>query len=308
MHRSRSPIHRGIATTLRTLCAGALAIHLLASPASGHGDLHEQISALDRRIEAAPDRADLHLRRGDLHRAHRDWPAAMNDYDRAAHLDPGLPAVDLARGLTLLDMGSSAAARDALGRFLSRQPAHVEARVGLARSLSALGEPLAAAAEYTRAIERAARPRPEHYLERARALVQAGDVWLDEAVAALDDGARRLGSVPGLEMLAIDLELRRGRTDAALARLERLAAPAARKESWLVRRGDILEHAGRLDEARTAYRQALAAIESLPAPRRGTRASLDVEAQARSGLERLAETPLDAAAAKPAAISREGSR
>jgi tetratricopeptide (TPR) repeat protein len=308
MHLSRSTLHASITGAVRIVCTGALAVVALASPAASHGDLHEQIGALSRRIEATPDRADLHLTRGDLHRAHREWQAALADYERAARLDPGLAAVDLARGLALLELGSASDARDALDRFLSRQPGHAEARVARARALSALGEPLAAAAEYTRAIASAARPRPEHYLERARALAHAGDAWMDEAVAGLDEGVSRLGNVPGLEILAIDLELKRGRTDAALARLERLAAPAARKEAWLTRRGDILEQAGRLTEAREAYRLAVHAVESLPVHRRATRTARDIEARARAGVERLSETPPTSGTVKPPTITGQGSR
>ena len=78
-------------------------------------------------------------------------------------------------------------------------------------------------------------------------------------------------------------ELSRGRYERALERLERIAAQSPRKEPWLIRRGEILEQAGRTDEARAAYAGALEAIESLPSTRRWNRAAQRLEATAREG-------------------------
>jgi predicted RNA polymerase sigma factor len=83
------------------------------------------------------------------------------------------------------------------------------------------------------------------------------------------------------------LEEERGRPDAALARIDLIAARADRKESWLLHRGEILERAGRLDEARSAYAAALEAIETLPYSRSGSRATLRLKARAETALERL---------------------
>ena len=98
--------------------------------------------------------------------------------------------------------------------------------------------------------------------------------------------ARRLGPIVALQLFAIEIELAGKRYDAALARLETLAAQSPRKEAWLAHRGDILEQAGRAPEARLAYEQALAAIESLPARHRTTGATAKLEAEIRAALAR----------------------
>jgi len=54
-----------------------------------------------------------------------------------------------------------------------------------------------------------------------------------------------------------------------------------------VRRGKLLEEAGRLAEARQAYVTALAALDSLPEHRRKVRALARLESQATAALERL---------------------
>ena len=265
------------------------ALALAYPPVAGaHSDLDEQIAAVTARIEREPRRADLHLKRGELHRAHREWALALADYDRATALDPALAPVDLARATLALDAGTPQAALAAVDRFLARRPDHAEGRALRARILTRVGRPLEAAEDWARAIAASPRPRPEHYLERARALA-VDDRRIDEALAALDEGIRRLGSIVTLELAALELELSRARHDAALARVDRLAAASPRKEQWLVQRGEILERAGRPAEAREAFAAALKAVETLPEARRRTRAVEDVESRARSALEKLGE-------------------
>src|SRR2546428_756963 len=77
-----------------------------------------------------------------------------------------------------------------------------------ARVLTRLGQHVAAAADFTRAIAHEPDPLPEHYLERAQALAAEGEGHLDEALGGLDEGIQKLGPLVVLELLAIDLELR----------------------------------------------------------------------------------------------------
>src|SRR2546430_4330955 len=145
--------------------------------AAAHGAIDEQIATLASRIKEDPQNAALYLKRGELHSYHLDWDAAIADYDRAAQLDPTLAGVDLARGKTLLQAGSPSQAKSALDRFLAKHPEHAGALATRARVLVILGQRLAAAADYTRAIaaaERLDRPNPEYYLERARVLAAEG--------------------------------------------------------------------------------------------------------------------------------------
>jgi predicted negative regulator of RcsB-dependent stress response len=90
-----------------------------------------------------------------------------------------------------------------------------------------------------------------------------------------------------LQLHAIELELKRKQYDAALHRLGLVAEGASRQETWLVRKGEILEMAGRPQDARQAYTSALAAIDTLPQARRWNRAVLRLQEQAQAALTRL---------------------
>ena len=254
--------------------AFALAVIGWAGALHAHDGLHEQVAKVTARITLDPRNASLFLQRGELHRMHGNWSSATRDYDRAGRLDPTLAAVDLGRGLLLLDRGRGAQALTPLRRYVNARSEDSRGHIALARAFVMAGKPSHAADAYAAAMELTPRPDPEWILEHARALVAAGRP--QDALAQLDAMLVRLGSVVTLELAAIEIDLRLGDTDDALRRVARAEAQATRKETWLARRGDILTRAGRTAEARAAYRSALDAIASLPEERRLTRANREL--------------------------------
>ena len=264
-----------------------LLVVLSMPPAFGHGDARHAIALLGELIAKYPDDSALYLKRGELHRQREDWAAALADFDRAAALKPDLAAAMVGRGLSLLGAGRSEQAAAALDRAIGLAPENLIARLGRARACARLGRNEAAAADFDFVLAYTPDPQPEHYLERAAALESAGEGREEAALRSLDQGIARLGPLVTLELAAIDLELKRGAYDHALRRLEAAAASAERRESWLARRGEILESAGRPTEARVAYLNALAAIEELPEYRRRSRAVKALENQVRDAWTRL---------------------
>jgi predicted Zn-dependent protease len=282
MRRRSSHVRRWVQCVL----TGAL---LSCASAWAHPGIDQQIADITARLAEHPDDATLYLRRGELHRIHRDWTAAETDYLKARKLDGKLAEVDLSYGTMKLDAGDPTGARKALTRYLKQRPDSVRGRVARARSLVKLGKYLEAVRDYSIAVEKSesGRPQPDYYLEQARALEAAGPAHRDRALAVLDRGLARLSEPVTLQLYAIEIELGLERHDAALARLDRIADRSPRKETWLLRRGEILEQAGRAQEATLAYRGTLEAIDKLPVGRRSNRAVQRLVAQATSALERL---------------------
>ena len=250
---------------------------------SAHEDLQIQIDRLTRQIEAEPGRAVLHFRRGELHRMHEDWAASRLDLERAVALDPALFAAELSLGRLASQAGDPARAKAHLDRFLAREPEHGEALMERGRARVRLGDRPAAIEDFNRALERLEAAWPENYLERSEALRSEGRP--DEAMRGLEAGVRKLGPALPLQLALLDLELETARFDAALTRLDEIARASERKDLWLARRGEILRQAGRRDEANRAYASALAAIESLPAARKKTKFTRDLESKVRAAME-----------------------
>lgn len=152
----------------------------------------------------------------------------------------------------------------AADRFLIHEPNNAEAFAIRARARMKLGERLAAAQDFSRAITNTARPAPELYLERAQAQVAEGGAHLAEALQGLEQGMAVLGPLVTLQSLAINVEVQQNRVDAALARIDKVMAQFPRKETWLARRGEILQQSGRNKEAAEAFQSALTALTLYP--------------------------------------------
>jgi len=222
-----------------------------------------------------------------LYRAHHETAPALADYARALRIDPSLAVVHLARGRLLVEARRPGEALPDLNRFLLIEPLHADALVIRARALAAVGQGDAARDDYDRALQLAA--NPDWFIERAR--VVRATAGAAAAVAGLDQGIARLGPIVTLTLEAIDDELSLGRYDTALARLERLVSAAGPHPHWLVKRGEILRAAGRLDDARAAFTAALAAIDALPSPRQRTPQAQALRARAVTALDALPLSP-----------------
>ncbi|MHC4800175.1 MAG: tetratricopeptide repeat protein, partial [Planctomycetota bacterium] len=220
---------------MRCVCLISVALcFAITVLAAAHQGPHQRIIAKNKQIQNNPENAQLYLERGELHRQHGDWDAAFVDFQRAEELAPKLTEIDLARGRMLLDAGWLKSARFMLTRFLNKKPDHAQGHRYHAHTLAKLGEHLAAAAEYTRAITLTSPTDPELYIWRAQNLADAGNSYIKEAISGLDKGMQKFGKpLLTLQLAAIELELKRKNYDAALKRLETLTAQSHRKESWL---------------------------------------------------------------------------
>jgi tetratricopeptide (TPR) repeat protein len=277
----RPPFGRmSLSNPTRYLALMAVSLMLFGSApiAEAHGDLHERIQAISREIAAAPT-ALLHLKRGELYHEHEEYRQALIDYERAEEMNPSLDAIRYARARSLFKSGQLTEARTVLDSYLEKKPTHADAFLLRARVLSAQNHYGEAVRDFNRNLALMPQPLPECFLERAEALRAAGEKLA--ALESLDEGIRRQGNLVTLQNAAIALELELGHHDGALARVDRVLADMQRKESWLARRGEILEQAGRATEARATFAEALVLIDRLPAHLRETKSLRELETRLR---------------------------
>ncbi|HEY3236459.1 MAG TPA: tetratricopeptide repeat protein [Polyangiaceae bacterium] len=280
-----------------------LSAMLLPLCAFAQADEREEIVTLTEQLRKEPAKVALYLRRGDMYRTIQNWDAAQADYDYARSLDPKIDDIDFLKGRLFLEANWPLSAKIALDRFLATHTNHVDALIARARAQSKLGLRAASAQDYSRALQLAPQSQPELYIERAQTLagrdsgvgrgvpaeplvgrdsVEPGAAnYANEALQGLDEGIKKLGPLVTLQLAAIDIELGQKRYDAALERVEAAAAASPRKETWLLRKGEILREAGRPAEARAAFHSALQAIETLPPARRNVPAMAALEKRIR---------------------------
>lgn len=233
-------------------CASAIA----------HGDLHEQIAIATAKLQHQPTNVDLLLHRAEIYRLHGDIALALQDCTDVAKRGNATQQLisDVIRGKALFDGGRFSESVKALGAPVAA--GHTEALLTRARAFAKLSRWQNAAGDYSQLVRIANPPLPDYYTEWADALKRASQPG--DAVAALDQGIRQLGAIASLELPAIELDRQQEQWQPALERVERLAAPSARKERWLALRADILRQAGRTAEARKCYANAKEAIAHLP--------------------------------------------
>ena len=277
---------------------GAVALVVLCFPqrAGAHAELILQIEMVTKEIQLDPQNAELYVRRGHLRREHVEYEAAYADFERADALSPEMANIDFYRGRLFFDWGWPLSARACLDRLLARNPKHAEGFTWRARVLTKLNQPLAAARDYDQAIALSPEVGPDLFVERAQMLMAVGPEQFGAALKGLDDGIKRLGPLVTLQLFAIDAELKQGNFDGALGRVDSVAVRSPRKETWLARRGEILRQAGRPAEAKRAYADALAALQTLPPTRRNVPAMQELARRIRKEIDSLGG---DALAPKP---------
>lgn len=283
---ARLPARPAMSVAPGLVCLTIVLWLTVCAPLLAHDDPDEQIDRISAEIEFYSGNAELYMTRGGLHRMAGHWEAALTDFNRVAALDSGYPGIDFQRGRILFEGGEFQQARELLDYFLADHPTHVQALIVRAGCLLALGQPQQAAQDYSQAIAQMANPTPVIFLERADALAAAGDDHLVAAIVSLDEGAARLGPLILLQSRAVEFEIRAQRYAAALARIDQILAQSPRKETWLARRGEVLQQAGFEAEARASFAQALAAIDALPSRRRQTPALVELTARLNRYLER----------------------
>ena len=266
----------------------------LANTAWGHGNLHKEIADITELLAASPDDASLYYKRGRLHLEHNDWAPALEDLGRARHLDPELLEVDYHLARAHFGAGRRANADRVLQAYLERLKVESAKRnVGGAqlrgyllhgRVLKSLGQSQKAATAYERSVAMAAEPQPAQFLEWSEALTEVNPV---EALAVLEKGIEKLGSLVTLELAALELEVAQDAPAAAIARLDRLVESTPQPAAHLHRRGQLFRDAGCPEEAGASFRSALEALDEVPAQRRKTRALMKLETAIRDDLGAL---------------------
>lgn len=270
--------HRLLRRPLGAFLFGLPFLALLPVGAAAHGAIHEQLQALAVALENAPDDPALLFRQAELLVAHDDREAAERSLDRVETLAPGHYPTALPRARLALAAGRPEQAVT----VLADHPGDDTALLLRARAHAALGLHQAARDAYLEIWRRSgAAAGCDLVQEIADALAGNSPA---EALAVLDTGLHRHGSVPSLLLRALDLDLAMNRHDSALQRVQLLRGLSPRPEPWMARRAEILAQAGRAAESRAAWQALAAHLATLPNLERGTPAMRQLAERARTAL------------------------
>lgn len=245
------------------LAFALLQLTLLCPSAVGaHDGSHEQIDRLTMAISAAPTTATLYSERAAAYRNDEDFDEAIDDYERAIRLEPFAHGVSIQYAETLLEAGRVRQGLEVIESFMREHANDSAAHLVYARILTEMGSHDEAARSFRYRVVATDKPSPDVILQWSNALAASGKS--SAAITALEHGCALLGRLMIFEERIIALEAKLGHFESALGRIERLIAGTARKERLLTMRGEVLEAAGRPNEASVAYEEALDHLATLP--------------------------------------------
>jgi tetratricopeptide (TPR) repeat protein len=246
-------------------------------------EVAEVMEALNRQIAAHPRDGSLLLTRSHLYTTAKKFDLALADLDKAQRLG-STNSLDRERAEVYLAAGWYETGLEFATRYVNQFPNEPDGYRTRARLRAKLARPAEAGADYAACIQRTKAPSVELYLEHAAALTTEDGAYLKEALAVLERGIAKLGHAFNLEVAAMEVELQQKNFDAALKRVDALIVRMPRKDTWLAKRGDILVQAGRFDQARKAYEEALDAIAKLPPVQKQRAPTATLERQVRQAL------------------------
>lgn len=270
---------------MRNICLVALAgLSLLLQAVSvfGHEGLHELIDAQKKKVEKAPSDPALCFELASLYSSHGELALALKNLDRVDALAPGKFQTDLLRSEAFLVVGDFAKAKGALDRQIASHPENPKGWLLRARAERHFGQDKTSLADFREALKRTPSPEPDLIQEVADALATRG--FQDEAAQVLAAGIEKLGRIPSLVLRALDLEIAKKNFDGALRLVAEMQKDAPRPEPWMARRANLLGQAGRIDEARAAWKALSDHLASLPAPERTSHAMTQFADEARQAL------------------------
>lgn len=252
---------------------------LLISPiAMAHpGDEH-LVDRLNRQIATDPDSQQALIRRGLLFVRAKKFELAMADFSHAQELGDAT-IVFLPLGILYYDAGKFEQAAEQLDRCLERYPDNIIALEMRAKTAREMGLSSLAFKFFKTFLKQSPYANPGHYLAAAEvALVATADEQAnaDAALSIIDAGIDRLGVTPQLQLFAIDLDLKRKRFDAAIARQQSLAISTGESPQWHLQMATLLIKSGRSIEATLELKAANDKIKQ----RRRTEALIQLEKQA----------------------------
>ncbi len=259
------------------------------APAAAHEGVHELIQKATAQIKKDPQDWQLYLYRAQLYRMHEDWPEAHADLEVVRAAAPDDLALVLEEAHLFQAQGQLLQALQKTDQYHKLDVENARSWQLQARLYFALTKYQQAADAMQTAIPLFPTPEPDYFHFQAKALQKLGPASLPKALLCVKQGLTSIGACISLELLAVELETDLGMCEQAIARLDRLATSARRKESWLMHKAEVYWRCGKRRQAKREYRAALNAIQLLRPRTQNTPAVKKMKKLAQQQLSKLGE-------------------
>jgi len=260
---------------------------LLNSLTFAHGPIHESIKRVTKKIKKKPNDPALYIERGQYYQVDENFDLALNDYLTAKGLDPEIKMIDFHCGQLFSEHGYPTTALRFANKFLSYNSNHVAGLMLRATIFVQLGEDSLAIIDYEKGIQQTKTPKPEYFVNISKAFIAADSTNFSSAIEWLEKGEEYLGFNIILKSYAYDLAKERKEYGKAVEIVDKVLPKMNRKETWLYKKGVVLELANDINNARNVYQETINHIKKLPVRLQKTKMMLELEANTRMALIRL---------------------
>lgn len=270
------------AAIFRGFLIAVILLPVLSLQAHAHGTHSSLMTKIDAQLAESPADGGLWYQRAVLEFEHEDFPAAAEDFSKAEKFAPGEYAVLWWQGRIFDATGKTKEAKAAMDLYLAKTPDHWGALASRARVWMKLGAAEQALADFRASLSNCPDVQPDLVQEVAQAFASHGRVG--EAVGILENGLKRIGQVPSLQLKLLEIEVQAGRYDSALSRIGGFQNAAARQEPWMEKRAIILAQAGKTAESQVAWRALIRHLKFLPPAERDSHSMILLAERARQAL------------------------
>jgi len=243
--------------TWLTICANDLG-------PSVHGDYHEVVVAMTAEIQADPENPLLYYQRAVLHKGHYKYEDAINDYHKCISIDSSLVStyLDLADIHTIQNQtDSSFYYLETFKKWKEPVPKYFEIESRLFAKIS----------DWEKAIDSQKKSialktehlRPEDITVLSDLFLSKDPIDYDGAINSIEMGIEKKGNLISLREERLNLLIEAKYYNEALLELDSLIEEFARKEKWLIKKGEVYYEAKRISESKETFLTALKTIESL---------------------------------------------
>lgn len=196
-----------------------------------HGDIHERIIKVSKKIKKHPDSASLYFVRARLYYQHEDYKNSIKDLKKTTKL--GISTIDqeLLYSKTFLKLKDYSSSIYYAQKVLSKQPRHVRAIKLMAQNYQNLSKDEKSAIAYQDVITNSTKRLPENYVDASIAWEKLDSkVGYDNARKILRKGISDLGHLISFYHRLRELALNHKNYDEAIGVQKEIIVLLSRKE------------------------------------------------------------------------------
>lgn len=253
-----------------------------------HGDLHELIKSITKKIEQFPDSAELYIIRADYYRLHNEFDKSTQDVNTAVLKNNNIET-RIINTLIFIDCDKITKADSCITSFLTENNFHKKALTLKVEILKKKQNFKDAISFQNKIIRNANEQNPEDYYEFINLYKPLYKTWVDSVFNVFNYGRNKLGNLPFFDDYEFDISVNNNRLDNALGVCDRSIKNANRKEFWYSKKANVYKLKMDTKNEKRYLHLVLISVDSLPKNTVKTKAVKELKLSTEKRLKEISE-------------------